>query len=284
MSELNVLLHFCFKYPWSCNSRAEQVRRSDRLRENGVFKCSAIRFPSSCKAAWARESPIGGLRPGAARCASLEEWSRGESNPRPVTVGVPPLRVCSMIASRAAGDHRQPPVRARIRCHLADAPGSSTRRPARESSFPALSGVGRRTHGLVRPREHNRGWQLLIVRAFSEASTPLDAPRHTYSARSIPIGPTCQRTIYSTRGDAWNPLHAVSRGSTPLAAAHAPPSRRPKDNARRENPGGRVLRARLDRISGDDASRPGRPARARPARRAPESRARSPRSRGSNRR
>jgi len=48
------------------------------------------------------------------------------------------------------------------------------------------SGGGR---AALRPRVRTAVRQLLVLRAFYEASTPLDAPRHAFPARSKPIGP-----------------------------------------------------------------------------------------------
>ena len=61
----------------------------------------------------------------------------------------------------------------------------------RTPPYRALRGVRR---GLIRLREHNCACcQLLCVRAFDEASTPLDAQHPAFPVRSIPIGPTYQR-------------------------------------------------------------------------------------------
>lgn len=62
--------------------------------------------------------------------------------------------------------------------------------------YRALGGIRR---SLIRLRGHNCACcQLLCVRAFYEASTPLDARRQAFPVRSIPIGPGCERAGHST--------------------------------------------------------------------------------------
>lgn len=80
-------------------------------------------------------------------------------------------------------------------------------------------------HGLIRPREHNRGcWQLLLLRAFDAASTPLDAPRQPYLARSKPVGPRMSKNtgVYAQSRTFIPPLHSghAKPPPTPRAESH----------------------------------------------------------------